>query len=114
MQLNHSFDFLIAQSLSSVFSAKKVPLCPLPVFFFPRKSALVSLFSVFPQKRCPPGPQAPFWGVVRIWTPFSDKTSQNPDVLHGLGAGEGAGPDEADEADEPDEAEMMHSRQFRP
>ena len=36
----------------------------------------------------PSGPEAPFWGVVRFWTPFSEKMLQNLCVLHGLGAGE--------------------------
>ena len=81
---------------------------------------LVSVFvlsfkgSSFKVPRLDFGPEAPFWGVVRFWTPFSEKMLQNHRFLHGLGAGEGAEADEPDEADEADYPEMVHSREFRP
>ena len=74
-----------------------VPLPPAVLFFANKHPPW--------EKRCVLG-----WGGW-FWTPFSEKMFQIPDVLHGLGAGEGAGPDEPDGPDDP---EMVHSQQFRP
>ena len=55
--------------------------------------------------------QAPFWGVVLFWTPFSENMLQNHDILQCLGAREGF---RYDRHDRPDRLEMQHSWQFRP
>ena len=61
--------------------------------------------------------QAPFWGVVLFWTPFSEKMLQNHCVLLCLGAGWNLKPDQPDQADPPDPPdppEMVHIWQFAP
>ena len=63
----------------------------------------------FENKHPPHGRKKVCFGVGRVvLDPIFRENVPNSCVLHGLGAGEGAGPDLLDLP------EMMHSRQFRP